>query len=263
MTLAVTPGSGATMLTDDTAIAGTKIAVSKIELGASGTDGGFVSATNPMPSSVADGGNVTVGSKADAAVTNPASSGSLIALIKGLFTGIVLAAGNATLGAMYSACSVTAGSTVTRQANTTAYAIGQLISAYASAANVNANPVAIGAARGANVTTAAVRCRLTKTGTGTGNAYFRVHFWNAAPTVANGDAGNFSANLDSTYCGSFDVNCTKQGSGGCWGAGNPTDGVAVVFSPVTGTSNLYYLIEARGAYTPASGEVFTAYLETV
>ena len=37
---------------------------------------------------MADGGQVTVGAKADAAVTNPASSGSLIALIKGILTGV-------------------------------------------------------------------------------------------------------------------------------------------------------------------------------
>ena len=220
---------------------------------------------------IADGSLVSLGAKADAVITNPASSGSLIALIKGLLTGInslvtgtILAAGNSIIGACFSAANVVAGSSVTRQANTTTYAIGQLISAYATAANVNANPVAIAAARGVNVTTAAVRCRLTKSGTGTGNAYFRVHYWNAPPTVTSGDGGNFSPNMaDATYCGSFDVNCTKVGSNGCWGAGNPTDGVAMIFTPAAGTQNLYHLIEARGAYTPVSGEVFTPYLETV
>lgn len=52
---------------------------------------------------VADGADVTQGAKADAAVSNPASSGSLVALLKGILTllgGVVLAAGSAIVGSV-------------------------------------------------------------------------------------------------------------------------------------------------------------------
>lgn len=42
--------------------------------------------TGGGPATIADGSDVTQGAKADAAVTNPASSGSVIALLKGLLT---------------------------------------------------------------------------------------------------------------------------------------------------------------------------------
>jgi hypothetical protein len=263
------------------------------------TNGVQVNAALPAGSNViggvtaADGAVATIGAKADSAVTSPGSSGSLIALVKGLLTGIntlitgtVLAAGTAivgkvgidqttpgttngvqvnaalpagtnTIGAVSAGVNVIAGNTLTRPANTTAYAFGQLI---ANTTSSGITVPTIAAARGTNVPTAAVRCRLQKTNTSTTNAIYRVHFWNAAPTVTNGDGGAFVPTF-ANYCGSFDVTCNLAGSDFAFGIGGPTLGSSMAFIPASGTSNLYYLIEARAAYTPVSGEIFTPYLE--
>lgn len=87
---------------------------------------------------IADGADVALGAKADAAITNPASSGTAMAFLKGILTklgGVVLAAGTAiigkvgidqttpgtTNGVQLTGGSITpSGSTVTTSGNTTA-----------------------------------------------------------------------------------------------------------------------------------------------
>jgi len=181
-------------------------------------------------------------------------------------TAPVLGAGTNSIGtAIVSAATlpaIIAGSTVTRLANTTAYAFGQLISFSVTAATVNASPVAAAVAKANDQAFTLLRCRLEKTGTTVTNAIFRIHCYNVAPVCANGDTGAWSTALTgNVYLGSFDVTCNKAGTDGAWGCGVPTEGSIICGKPVTGTQNIYYLIEARAAYTPASGEVFTPRFE--
>jgi hypothetical protein len=150
------------------------------------------------------------------------------------------------------------GSTLTRPADTTAYAFGDLVANSTTAGSVT--PGTIAAARGNDLPGTALRMRLQKSGATITNAIFRVHLYNSSPTVTNGDNGAW-VSTQSGYIGSFDVTIDKAFSSGSIGIGVPTIGSTLAFVPASGATTLYYLIEARAAYTPASGETFTPTLE--
>jgi hypothetical protein len=150
-----------------------------------------------------------------------------------------------------------ANATFTRPSDTTAYASGDMVANSTTAGSVaalqflTATPVA-GVGR-----IDAVRIR--KSGTSTTNASFRVHFFNTAPTIASGDNAAFSTSGSSTYIGAMDVTVDRAFTDGSCGRGTP-----VTVSPILLTTNnttLFGLVEARGAYTPASGEVFELLVE--
>jgi hypothetical protein len=143
--------------------------------------------------------------------------------------------------------------TTTRPADTTAYAVGDLIANSTTAGSVtpfsfaNATRVVAGSGEIQAV-------RLYKSGTSLTNANFRVHFYLATVTPSNGDNGVWLTPI-ANYIGSFDVTCDKAFTDGAEGAGLPTVGMVRRFQLPSGTT-LYALLEARGAYTPTSGETF-------
>ena len=49
---------------------------------------------------------------------------------------------------------------------------------------------------------------------------------------------------------------------GAVGQGAPKIGAEVPFTPASGTQNVYWVLEARAAYTPTSGETFIPTFET-
>jgi hypothetical protein len=144
-----------------------------------------------------------------------------------------------------------------RPADTTAYASGDLVANSTTAGSVVPMLFLVGSRqRGAMIR----RVILHKSGTGVTNASFRVHVYRAAPiTVANGDNGAWSTNRSIDYAGAFDVTVDRAF----------TDGAVGVSAPITGAEInvnedvIFVLIEARGAYTPVSGEVFSVELEVV
>ena len=100
--------------------------------------------------------------------------------------------------------------------------------------------------------------RLSKSGTTATNGEFRVHFFTASPTVANGDNGAFSSSQAANYIGSADVTMSAftDGCAGLTALGTNSPVAAVDFPGAENT--IYALIEALAAYTPAAEEVFTA-----
>jgi hypothetical protein len=236
--------------------------------------------------------DTNLGAKADSAASTDTGTFSLIALFKRLLststtlvtntTGLATAANQSTattslgtiatavqaatpagtnsIGAVTTGGHVVSGTTITRPADTTAYTAGDLVASSTTAATVNGAPTTIAAARGADIVSVATRCILKKTGTGLPNAIFRVHFYNAATTVSNGDNGTWLT-TSANYLGFFDITCTQVFTDAAIGVGTPGSGSMMTFTPASGTSNLYFLIEARAAYTPISGEVFTVSLE--
>lgn len=144
---------------------------------------------------------------------------------------------------------------VTRPADTTAYASGDLVANSTTAGSVE--PLTFAATSGSGVPGQVRRVRLSKSGTSTTNASFRLHLYNAEPTPANGDNGAWSTDAAGNYLGSVDVTVDKAFTDGA--AGFAT--AELNFRAAAGATTLYGLIEARGAYTPASAEVFTAALE--
>lgn len=147
----------------------------------------------------------------------------------------------------------------TRPADTTQYAVGDLVANSTTAGSVAAMQFAGGP-------TVIRRARLTKSDDDVTAATFRVHLFSSDPTAtapANGDNGAISLNTAiADYLGSFSFDMTA--SPDIYNtAGNVAVGVPVIGNEVMvpWTGSVYGLLEVRGTYTPASAEVFTVDLE--
>jgi hypothetical protein len=147
--------------------------------------------------------------------------------------------------------------TLTRPADTTAYAFGDMVANSTTAGSVVALSFLTATPIGGIGRIDAVHIR--KSGTSTTNASFRIHFYTVSPTIASGDNAAFSTSGLTTYIGAMDVTVDRTFTDGACGRGTP-----ITVSPILLTTNnttLFGLIEARGAYTPASAETFELILE--
>lgn len=175
--------------------------------------------------------------------------------------GIIAGASENFIGAVGGKTVVAVAATMTRPADTTAYTSGDLVANSTTAGSVV--PLQFTVARVALGSGMIRRVRLRKSGTGITNASFRLHLYAAAPgTVTNGDNGAWSTSGVADYLGSLDVTCDKAFTDGASGNGTPTNGSEINFALSSGQI-VYGLLEARGAWTPTSGEVITAALETL
>lgn len=145
--------------------------------------------------------------------------------------------------------------TITRPADTTAYASGDLVANSTTAGSVAYGTLAVG--RDKAGMSFLRRCQLSKSGTGVTNASFRVHLFGGAKTFDNGDNGAFSTTR-AGYIGAMDVTVDRVFSDGAEGFGVPIVGSEMA---VAGTALVWWALEARGAYTPASAETFTLTLD--
>jgi len=141
-----------------------------------------------------------------------------------------------------------------RPANTTAYASGDLIAQSETAGACSAMQFTLPTARAGNFRIA--RCRIRKSGTSTTNASFRVHFMTSAPVFTNGDNSAIVMDNPADYLGYIDVviNLAFASDAAGWG------GALLNTEPMAdlrGGSSVYAVIEARGSYTPESGETFS------
>lgn len=170
-----------------------------------------------------------------------------------------LSAGEAHIGEVSGSTAVILGN-FTRPANTTAYASGQLVANSTTAGSVV--PVTLAVSRINDGPFTIPRIRLKKSNNSLTNAQFRVHLYRNSPTIANGDGATWST-TESEYLGSFDVTMDRSFTDLAKGIGIPNNGSAVIGVPASGTVNIFALIEARAAYTPVSGEVFTISAEVL
>ena len=152
-------------------------------------------------------------------------------------------------------------SNFTRPADTTAYAVGDLVAN--STTNTSVTPLSWTITRVAAGSVMIRRIRLKKSGTSTTNASFRLHLYRTTPaTITNGDNGAWSTTY-SDYIGAFDVTCDRAFTDAAHGSsGNPLNGTDICLKLASG-STIYGLLEARAAYTPGNAEVFTVELEAV
>lgn len=151
-----------------------------------------------------------------------------------------------------------ASATMTRPADTTAYASGDLVANSTTAGSVV--PLSWAVQRSRRIGAKVVKARIKKSGTGVTNSTFRVHLYRASPTVANGDNGAWSSDKAADYLGYLEVVVDKAFTDGAAGSGAPAVGTGLIVAEVS-TTMLYGLLECRGAYTPASAETFVVTLE--
>lgn len=143
---------------------------------------------------------------------------------------------------------ITVSASFTRPSDTTAYASADLVANSTTAGSVVAMSFELQA-------TAGILTSLTlrKTKADVSNANFRVWLLNASPTVTNGDNGGFAGDfLSSVICEPIDCNTDALLTGGGAIGSAYFEGRQIKLP-----ARVYALIEARGAYTPASAEVFT------
>lgn len=154
---------------------------------------------------------------------------------------------------------ITPSASFTRPANTTQYASGDLVANSTTAGDVA--PMEFAAAPAYHGGGVIRRVRIHKSGTGVTAADFRLHLFASDPTATaptNGDNGAF-ATIEADWLGAFDVTLAAFNDG-AKGIDTPNQGTQVAFR-LESQKVIYGLLEARGTYTPASGEVFTVTLE--
>lgn len=153
----------------------------------------------------------------------------------------------------------------TRPNNTDAYAIGDLIANHGTAANVV--PMTFAIAREAGGSGAIIKARIRKSGNTIANAAMRLHLFAAANaaalTVQNGDNGVFLPNSAAVWLGAMDFLTFQAFYDGAVSNGLPVTGPAILFDLADGQSNIYGLLEARGALVPGALETFTVGLEVL
>jgi hypothetical protein len=149
----------------------------------------------------------------------------------------------------------------TRPNNTTPYAAGQLVANSATAGLVVPMVFTVGGNSMPGQFRLS-RIRLSKSGTSSANAQFRLHLYGAVPSVANGDGGAWSTSGAAFYLGSIDVGSMKAFTDGCADVGDDAAG-SEHWIRLAGGATYYGLIEARAAYTPIANEQFTVTPETV
>lgn len=160
--------------------------------------------------------------------------------------------------------------TLTRPADTNAYTANDAVGATTSVSATNVIEIT-NAVRVAGDAIRIERVRLGKSVNTTTNATFRLHFFNALPTLGVGDNGALGAITAlatddmRNHVGYVDVTIDRAGNDaadGSYGAAVPSVGSAMTIGPRTGTS-IFVVIQATAAYTPGSAEAFEVTVEGV
>ena len=158
-----------------------------------------------------------------------------------------------------------ASATMTRPANTTTYAAGDLVANSTTAGSVTGLVFSNAVRLNENYRIEGLRLR--KSDPSLTNASFRIYICRALPTLSVGDNGVFNSSgvlaIDSIQhvIEWVDVTMTRSATSGAFGRGTPSNSGVVSLSPVDPSTKLIGLIEATAAYTPASGETFNCILE--
>jgi hypothetical protein len=245
-----------------------------LQVSSSGGGGGAITAAinSYAVGALQDGADATEGTKADAAYAGSGSA-TVVSILKGIYNALVAAlpAGSNIIGKV-GIDQTTPGTTnavqptvsgdiivnpttnFTRPANTTAYASGQLVANSVTAGSVT--PMSWTAARVASGNIRITRVHMTLSSKSVTNTNFRIHFFNATTGVSNGDGATFVPTLAADEVCEMDVTIALAGADVSTGYGASNQGVAC--DVVLGSNQLLYgYIEARAAYTPASGETIT------
>lgn len=136
-----------------------------------------------------------------------------------------------------------------RPADTTAYTAADLVANSTTAGSVTPLTFAVGDG-GFRIKS----IQITKTDeTDVANADFSLHLFGSSPTVANGDNGALSYNFSSKFA-DVDFATMVAATDVAWSL---SSGLDINWNT---TGYVYGLLEADGAYTPASGETFAVTL---
>lgn len=143
----------------------------------------------------------------------------------------------------------------TRPANTTQYGANDLVANSATAGSVVPVQFRVMGCPNGKVS----RVALIKDANTTVNADFTIHFFDASPTVSNGDNGAYAVSAADAANWITDVNIDLSSGATTiqtdW-IGKSADVNFTVWD------NFYALLEVNGAYIPTSGETFYIEIDT-
>jgi len=143
-------------------------------------------------------------------------------------------------------------STLTRPANTTAYAANQLIASNTTAASV---VVPFFATLMGAVILPRLRLRTNVT-TGWGGVSLSLNLWGAAPTYSNGDGGAYAvATGSANWLGNFLITLSQFGDGAI--GGGPLTGANELALKLASGTSVFWDMQILSAATPVSGQTFT------
>jgi hypothetical protein len=172
-----------------------------------------------------------------------------------------ISAGENHLGAVGGHSAVPSG-TMTRPADTTAYAAGDGVTTATSGASALSVTGAARVSAGGGIIFGG---RLTKSTTSTTNASFRGWIYQDAPTAIPNDNAAFTAAVHADYqklIGTFTCDFAATGIVGSDGVQSPItlNRSNMAFKLASGTA-LTVILEARAAYTPGNAEIFRLTLD--
>jgi len=149
--------------------------------------------------------------------------------------------------------------TFTRPADTTQYAIGDLVANSTTPGSVVPMAFTLGNAFGTGQFRL-TRVRIFKSNTSPTSATFRLHLYEKSPVVANGDNAAWSTDSAAHWLGNVDMSSMLAFTDGCAGTASATAGSELLVKMYAGAT-IYGLLTNLGTYTPASAETFTVVLE--
>ena len=208
-----------------------------------------------QPVTVVDGGDVALGAIADAAVTDPTASGTVVGLLKGILTRVNLLLTG--IGILPKTASTSDGygsrTTVTRPANTTPYTANDVVG--------GAIDLGVMGPSGGEVMITSASLEIDVAAVPAGMTTFRLALYNVTPPSAVADNGAFDipSGDRASFLGFIDI-------------GTPVDEVSTLFVQaqninkhvtLSGTNLFAYLVTA-GGYTPAgNSEVYVPTVKSV
>jgi len=242
--------------------------------GSAGSTGGLISGQyNLTPGTVTDGQQTTIQTDAQGRLlTVPAGTGTTEPVDLQKVGGVgVVPAGSASTALGAGLIPVTAqkyvsaaAAAMTRPADTNAYAAGDQISNSTTAASVV--PLQFAVTIPASGWLLIDRATIRKSTSTVANAVFRLHLFNATPTIATtGDNGVFATTVAGASAEIGLLDCTTRGAytDGANARGVPTDSPYVTLTGTPGAFTVYGMLEALAAYAPGNAEVFNVSIRVV
>ena len=149
--------------------------------------------------------------------------------------------------------------TLTRPANTTAYAASQLIASSTTAGSIVVPSFAIANAAGGAIIP---RVRLSTNATTGWGTTLTLNLWTSAPTYTNGDGGTYAvATGGASHVAQFNCILTQYGDA-AQGECQITVNNFAILKLASGTA-VYWDLQTTAAATPISGQTFTVTAEVL
>lgn len=151
----------------------------------------------------------------------------------------------------------TPSSTLTRPANTTAYAANDLVASSTTAGSIVVPSFTAVPVGGMSGYIERIRLATNKT-SGMASINFTVRLWSEAPTYTNGDNGAYAvATNEDALLGTFTTAGMLQGATGASVEDAPDIGTRVGFNLSSASRLIYWDLEIESTLTPASAQTFT------